>query len=194
MNEEKQKVTSTKKSSSYIPLIIVVVVVLLGGGFLLLNNSGDNSSFESSGSVTRSENDKVPEFSFPDYDGNIVSSTDYAGKPIVVNSWATWCPFCVDELPDFVTVQEEFGDAVTIISIDRAESSAQAKTYTDDLGVTDGLVFLLDADDKFYQAIGGFSMPETLFVDSDGNIVEHKRGPMKLPEIREKIQSLIDNN
>ncbi len=130
----------------------------------------------------------APDFSLQDYRGNTVTLTQFRGRPVVVNSWAAWCPFCREELKDFATVQKEFGDRVVIIAIDRAEPLQTAKKYTDELGVTDDLVFLLDPQDSFYQSIGGFSMPETIFVDEGGNIVFHKRGPMRIEEIRERIR------
>lgn len=135
--------------------------------------------------------DKAPDFHLRDYNGKTVSLADFAGKPIIINSWAAWCPFCRKELPDFATAQQEFGDKVVIIAIDRAESIGVAKGYTDGQGTTNKLLFLLDPSDSFYQSIGGFSMPETIFVDKDGNIVDHKRGPMDINEIRERAQKIL---
>lgn len=126
-----------------------------------------------------------------DYEGKAVRLTDFRGKPLVINSWAAWCPFCKKELVDFAAAQKEFGDAVLIIAIDRAETKDTAKKYTDELGVTDALLFLIDSSDSFYKSIGGFSMPETIFVDTDGNIKIHKRGPMDLDEIRNKINEIL---
>ena len=126
------------------------------------------------------------------YDGKTVRLSDFAGKPLVINSWAAWCPFCRKELVDFATVQKEFGDKVIIIAVDRSETREIAKKYTDELGVTSGMVFLLDPSDSFYQSIGGFSMPETIFVDKDGRIADHKRGPMDVQEMRERIQKILN--
>lgn len=133
----------------------------------------------------------APDFSLKDYNGQTVSLSDFRGKALVVNAWAAWCPFCVRELEDFATAQKEFGDKVVIVAIDRAESLEVAKKFTNDLGVSEDLIFLLDPADSFYQSIGGFSMPETIFVDRNGNIVHHKRGPMSLEEIRERIQKIL---
>lgn len=132
------------------------------------------------------------DFSLQDYAGKTVTLAQFRGTPAVVNSWAAWCPFCREELKDFAVVQKEFGDRVVIIAIDRAESLETAKKYSDELGVTNDLVFLLDPSDSFYQSIGGFSMPETIFVDADGFIRIHKRGPMPLEEIREKVHSILN--
>lgn len=134
---------------------------------------------------------KAPDFHLQDYNGKTINLSDFAGKSMVINSWAAWCPFCVKELTDFAVAQKEFGDKVVIIAIDRAESLAVAKGFTDEQGTTGKLILLLDPSDSFYQSIGGFSMPETIFVDKNGNIVEHKRGPMDVNEIRQKIQKLL---
>lgn len=133
----------------------------------------------------------APELSFQDYNGRQVKLSDFRGKAMVVNSWAAWCPFCREELKDFAKVQKEFGDKAAIIAIDRQEPLAVSKEYSDQLGVSNDLLFLLDPSDSFYQSIGGFSMPETIFVDKDGKTIFHKRGPMGVDEIRERVKNLI---
>jgi len=169
--------------------IIILVVILLGG--LSFRGGGEESDTDQLGNTQEERYDKVPDFAFEDYEGNIVTPADFPGKALVINSWAVWCPFCVDELPDFGELQEEFNDEIVVIAIDRAESLSKVKEFTDNLGVTDTMVFLLDSDDSFYQSIGGFSMPETLFVDAESNVRIHKRGPMKLPEMIDKVNSIL---
>ena len=129
--------------------------------------------------------------SFTHHNGDQITLNDFAGKALIVNSWATWCPFCVDELPDFVAAQEEFGDEIVIIVINRKESTNQSQKYVEDLGIDGELVYLLDPTDSFYKTIGGFAMPETLFINKKGETIIHKRGPMKIDEIREKIEKII---
>jgi len=133
----------------------------------------------------------VPDLALSDYDGNKVNISDLKGKVAVVNAWAVWCPFCKDELPDLARLQEEFPDDIIVVAIDRAEPLAKAKGFTDEIGVTDKMMFLLDPKDSFYASIGGFAMPETIFVDRKGIIQIHKRGPMEYEEMREKVHSLL---
>src|SRR3989338_1953615 len=166
--------------------IVIGILIVVGFGWLAISS---RNTPEESKRQTQSE--KATDFALQDYDGKTMRFTDFAGRPLVINSWAAWCPFCRKELGDFAATQKEFGDDMVIIAIDRAESRETAKKYTDELGVTNGLIFLLDPSDSFYQSIGGFSMPETIFVDKNGNIVERKRGPMKINEIRQKIQKLL---
>ncbi len=174
------------------PLILGIAVIAVVG-WLIVSNTGNHQNMSPGGnSATQTKpSDAAPDFSLQDYSGKTVRLADFAGIPLVINSWAAWCPFCRKELVDFAVAQKEFGDKVAIIAIDRAESRDIAKKYTDELGVTWDMVFLLDPSDSFYQSIGGFSMPETIFVDSKGNIVFHKRGPMDTEEIRAKIKELF---
>lgn len=176
-------------------IVIIVAIVIIGG--LIISRTGRNPASAPAGLSTAAPAgqdaaaEKAPDFSLKDYSGKTVSLADFAGKPVVINSWASWCPFCRQELPDLVKAQKEFGDKITIVAIDRQESLGVAKGYTDQQGTTNDLIFLLDSSDSFYQSIGGFSMPETIFVDKNGNIIDHKRGPMDVEEIRQKISKIL---
>lgn len=174
-------------------LIIILILIALGIIGFVITRSSNNQSADSSGESSQSQSlGKAPDFHLQDFNGKTVSLADFKGKPLIINSWAAWCPFCRKELPDFAAVQKELGDKVVIIAIDRAESVDTQKRYTNELGVTSDLIFLQDSGDTFYQSIGGFSMPETIFVDKDGNIRDHKRGPMDQVEISERIKKILN--
>ncbi|OHA00995.1 MAG: hypothetical protein A3C07_05205 [Candidatus Sungbacteria bacterium RIFCSPHIGHO2_02_FULL_47_11] len=164
--------------------IIAGIVVLIILGILAANRSNEND-------ITELQPRQAPEFRLKDYGGREVSSAEFKGKPLVINSWAAWCPFCVQELPDFAVLQEEFGDKIAVIAVDRAEPLATAKEFSDRRGVTGRIILLLDPEDSFYQSVGGFSMPETIFVDRDGFIRDHKRGPMDLIEMRRRVEKIL---
>lgn len=188
---------------AYLFTIVVVIAAAVITVWLVISNSnapeGAGSQAQSlpsrpaSPELERGEQagERAPDFALRDYDGKTVRLADFAGKSLVINIWAAWCPFCRKELVDFAAVQKEFGDKAVIIAIDRAESREVAKKYSDALGVTGDLIFLLDPSDSFYQSIGGFSMPETIFIDKNGAIVDHKRGPMDANEIRQKISNIL---
>jgi len=169
-------------------VIVIFIAAVFAVGFYINKPDPGRTALKPSNSLA-----KAPDFNLKNYNGNIVNLSDFSGQPIIINSWAVWCPFCIDELVDFATIQEEFKNQVTFIAIDRAESIKIAKKFTDELNISDKLVFLLDPKDSFYRSLGGFSMPETIFVDKDGFIRDHKRGPMPLEEIRQKVIKLIKN-
>ncbi len=145
-------------------------------------------------SATQGTGRQAPAFALEDYDGNTVSLSDFEVKHIIINSWAAWCPFCREELPDLATIQEEFEDEdLVVIAVDRQETRKTAKAYSDELGVTGRIVLLVDPTDSFYRSIAGFSMPETIFVEPDGEIQFHKRGVMKIDELRNRTETLLAN-
>lgn len=137
---------------------------------------------------------EVPDITLANYDGEPVSLQNRDADVLVINAWATWCPFCTDELPAFASLQEAFPDRVEVIAVNRQESRSTAKNFTDERNISNDLTFLLDSNDQFYNQIGGFSMPETIFVDKNGQIRIHKRGPMELDEMKEKVRQVLRAN
>lgn len=172
-------------------LFLIAVGVVLIGVSVFKSKDGAPRPSESGFNPNESTVKEIPSPTLKDYQGKEVNLTEFKGKPLVVNSWAVWCPFCVQELKDFAQVQEEFKDEVVIVAVDRAEPLKSAKEYTDEIGLTNKLIFLLDPSDSFYRAIGGFSMPETIFINSQGKVVDHKRGPMDQNEMRQRIQRML---
>lgn len=133
------------------------------------------------------------EVTYTDLNQNPVDIKEYAGRVLVINSWATWCPFCTQELKDFVALKNEFGDQIHVLAINRSEEPTTARVFVERAGGEQGLVYLLDPDDVFYRSVGGFSMPETVFYDREGNIAVHKRGFMDLSEMRKHTEKALNS-
>lgn len=178
------------QTKTTLSILVVTIVVVAGVWFGVQKNTGTQENNDNAPLRSASFAGQALDIALQDYAGNTIRLGDFDG-PLVINAWAVWCPFCVKELADFATVQKEFGDQVVIIAVDRAETRDATKDFTDGLGITQDMVFLLDPSDSFYRAIGGFSMPETLFVKADGTIHFHKRGPMPVEEIRKRTQEII---
>lgn len=188
--------------TTFIAAGVIIAAIILGAVFLLPRGGSPNPALPDAGtpqptpsdqttSSSSSDLDRLSKISLSDYDGDELTLGDFRGKPLVVNSWATWCPFCRQELPDFARLQEEFGDSIAVIAIDRQEPLTAAKGYTDEFGISEKMIFLLDPSDSFYRSIGGFSMPETIFIDSDGLIAFHKRGPLTLDEMKDAVRQYL---
>ncbi len=124
---------------------------------------------------------------FSGVEHNIVSNK----KISMINSWATWCTFCMRELPELATLQEEFEDDLLIVAVNRGEKLKKAKRKIEEKGLIGRLLFLVDPSNVFYKTIGGFTSPETVFTDSSGKILFHKRGPMSLQEMQEVVTNLL---
>ena len=137
--------------------------------------------------------DKGPAFLLEDLRGERVSSSAFAGRVRVINVWASWCPFCAKELADFDALQRELGERVVFLAINRAEPAVDARAFLEKtLGKDYALRVLLDPSDSFYKTIGGFAMPETLFLNADGETVLHKRGPLSREEARAIVGRILE--
>jgi thiol-disulfide isomerase/thioredoxin len=170
-----------------IGILIIGIAVLAGGAFLISQRGVPSLQDQSVAEEDMQVEDGIV---FEQYTEDVFEQ--YKGKPIIANSWATWCPFCINELPDFAAIKKEVKSDLVVLAINRKESFQQAKKFTDKLGVTEDFVYLLDPDDLFYKKkLGGLAMPETLFIDREGNIVFHKRGVMPIEEIRQRVQEII---
>ena len=128
----------------------------------------------------------APDFTVTDLDGNEVKLSDYNGKPIVINFWATWCTPCKSERPLFEKAYKENEDIqflmVNLTSKDKLSSvnEIMAKNgYTFDV--------LLDNSGEASEKYGIYSIPTTYFIDKNGNIVNHTVGVMEEEVLNEKL-------
>lgn len=128
-----------------------------------------------------------------DYEGTDVELSTFKRKVLLIHVWASWCPYCKEELQNLARLKSQYGDELEIVAINRAESLSEAQAFTDVLQIRDSIRILLDPEDSFYKEIGGYAMPETLFINDRGEILFHQRGPMTLPELNEKIKPMIES-
>lgn len=127
-------------------------------------------------------------------DNEVVHVADFKHKKIrIINSWATWCTFCIKELPHFIELQNQYPNDIAVIAINRQESADTQRSFFVQKNIHErALTFLSDPTDVFYTHIlGGFSMPETILVTQDDQILFHKRGPMTAEEMRERVEALL---
>jgi len=161
------------------------IVVALGGD----DSSGGDVSAEglepiaTVGDVTGRS---VPDLELDGFSGGTVALTDYDGRPMVVNFFASWCVPCVREMPDFEAVHQELGDRVAFVGIDVQDSLDDAQELVDDTGVTYDLA--LDPSGDLLSAIGGIQMPTTALVDADGVVIELVNGAMDADDLRGKLR------
>ncbi len=129
--------------------------------------------------------------SLVDYKGNTVHFDSFKQKPLVVFFWATWCPYCTAELTHLGMLKNQYGDKIEILAVNRGESRADAKAFTDALPLTQGIKFLLDPNDGLFKQLKGYAVPETIFVNSRGEEVLHQHGPLKPEEADSAIQKIL---
>lgn len=133
------------------------------------------------------EGDPFPAVVLIDVDDNEVDTADLLGEPLVVNLWYSTCPPCAKELPDFAEVDAETDD-VRFIGVNTLDSVEVMERFAGERGVEYDL--FRDEFAELADAIGATAMPITLFVTSNGTIVE-QTGPLVADELRDKIADLL---
>lgn len=118
---------------------------------------------------------KAPAFTLTSTDGTKVSLGDFAGKPVVINFWATYCPPCKAEMPLLAT---EVGaqSKVRLVLIDEGDGRDSARAFLDSLGIHQAA--LLDSDLSVGRAYGMSALPMTVFVRADGTIDRRQVGQL----------------
>jgi len=178
--------------SNFITLSVIVSIIAgLGFYAYLVTQKNTQVTLDTSAAGTALGSEQG-EFAYTDIEGNPIAISENLGKILVVNSWASWCPACANELPDLAKLGDEYAEKnVVVLAINRAEPKTTAAAYLTSINAVDGLQLVLDPNDKFYTSIDGFAMPETLFYDPKGNVIFHQRGAMTYQEIKAQVDSLI---
>lgn len=117
----------------------------------------------------------APGFELADLDGEMVRLSDYQGRPVILNFWATWCAPCRLEMPELQRAQAGYGDeGPVVLTINQKESAEQVGEFFDEVGLS--LPALLDAEGDVSVAYGAFFLPTTVIVDPDGIVSAIHRG------------------
>lgn len=132
----------------------------------------------------------APRATFALFDGGEATFADFEGKPLIVNFWASWCPACVAELPDFQAVHAEFGDEVTFLGMANADRREGASALAEDVGLTYTLAD--DPEGELFREFGLISMPSTIFIDANGRIQDVFGGQLNEPLLIERLEQLIE--
>ena len=165
-----------KKSVIWLGGAILAALLFVGAFFLyrhLSETYAPDTLAENPTDETGAETYKAPDFTVSDQEGNTVQLSDYFGKPIVLNFWASWCPPCKAELPAFHTVHEQLGDDVVFLMINATDGMRETKEKAKELIDEEGYTFPVyyDTELEASYVYGVSSLPATVFIDKDGNIV-----------------------
>lgn len=116
---------------------------------------------------------QAPELNLQDLDGNPVALSDYRGKYLVVNFWATWCEPCTREWPDLAILGERLDgrDDVVVLAISVDKQLADIPPYMTRMGLSDTVVTVLhDPSGVAHETFGSEKIPDTYFVNREGEI------------------------
>ena len=126
------------------------------------------------------------DFTLTDLDGNSVSLSDFRGKWVVVNYWATWCPPCLEEIPDLVDLYEENPDTIMVLGIDFEEVNEE---YLKEFVESHMISYpIMNTEPVPVTELGPvLGLPTSYIISPDGERVARQEGPVT----REAIEKYI---
>lgn len=137
-----------------------------------------------------SKGKEAPDFALKDLKGNRVKLSDFRGKAVLLNFWATWCGPCKVEMPWFVDFQKQYGpQGLEIVGVALDDSGLdEIQKFAKDMGVN---YTILQGQDDVGDAYGAVGLPTTFYIDRAGKIVDSASGLVGRGEIEDNIKKAL---
>lgn len=139
----------------------------------------------------QSDADMAPDFTIFDADGEEVHLSDYAGSPVILNFWATWCGPCRSELGEFDEAYKQYGDRIQFLMVDLTdgvqETQTGAQQFVEDNAYSFPVFF--DTNASAAQNYGIYAIPMTVAVKADGTVGQMQVGALS----GEVLQGMIED-
>ncbi|MCL1848116.1 MAG: TlpA family protein disulfide reductase [Clostridiales bacterium] len=146
-------------------------------------------------SQTPSAEDAIPAPDFQVYDaeGKPVKLHDFLGAPVVLNFWASWCPPCVAELPDFDTVWQSSQEEITFLMVNVTDGRRETQDTADAFLRENAYCFPVYYDHDLHasELYGVYAIPMTFFIDSQGYLVVYATGAIDADALARGIEMVM---
>ena len=163
------------------------------------NNTEGNSDTPTTAPEGSSETDEntpfmAPDFTVYDREGNTVRLSDFLGKPVVLNFWASWCGPCKSEMPDFEEIYKEYGNDIHFVMVNLTDGDREtmktATNFLDNSGYTFPVYYDKDTDAALtYQVYG---IPVTYFINAKGHLIAQGTSALDADTIKRGIGMILD--
>lgn len=132
----------------------------------------------------------APDFTLEDLSGEPVRLSDYRGRPVLVNFWASWCEPCKVEFPLFEAARQRYaGTGLEILGVVHNDSAEAAAAFVAEEGAE--WPTLLDPDDAVWDAYGGLGVPTTFFIDREGVVRAVSYGPPLSGSLDKQLDKIL---
>lgn len=153
-------------------------------------DGGEQENPDKEGESSRQE---AVDFTFRDAEGSEVKLSDFFGRPVVINFWATWCGYCKQEMPDFQEVYEEYGDRVNFIILNATGSQGETKekgaAYLEEQGYTFPAYYDEEGRGSYTYSI--YSLPTTILIDREGRVAAYNPGLVTKDALVPALEKLL---
>ena len=167
--------------------VIVALLALILLGALVV--TGCSTTSQGATSIGLNVGNLAPDFTLTDLDGNQVTLSDFRGKAVFINFWATWCPPCRAEMPEIEAVYQAYKDRdVVVIGVDLNESVNEVRQYVEEGGYS--WIFVIDTGlvSRNYRVT---AIPTSFFLDKEGIIRDVSIGAMSRVTMASKLAKAL---
>ena len=182
----------------FLPAIIIIAILFIGCGKSektnKLNRTG-NSSTTTNYQVAR-KGSKMPDFTAKTIDGTSFKISDYRGKVLIVDIWATWCPPCKKEIPGFINIVKKYPKSdisIVGISMDNRISKSQLQGFVEKSGMNYPVVLITENRLLMSVFADVRNIPTTYIIDADGIVRDRVVGMAPQSYFENRIQSILKN-
>ena len=171
------------------PIKVVIIIAAVAAAALVIFLTRRSDVFDTNGQVIIGFS--AADFTVYDENGIKHNLSDYAGSPIIVNIWATWCGPCRRELPHFEKFYKMYKDKVKFLMIDSEDKRNRdtVKNFIKDEGYTFPVFY--DWDNSAFGAYGTRYIPITIAINAAGEIVYNDTGGLSEKALRSVIESIL---
>jgi len=173
----------------FVGLFVAILAMLASGKYL--DRTRKHGPIKLVGDV---QGVRAPDFTLPSLDGRKVKLSDYRGKAVLLNFWATWCPPCKVEMPWFADLQKQYGqDGLVVLGVamDDSEPATIAKFATE-MGVNYPVLL---GTDKVSDDYGDVQyLPTTFYIGRDGTIVDKMTGLLDRKDIENAVRKTLSTS
>lgn len=165
-------------------LIYGIVAVCLLGLFFVANRRKTQTP------VASATGNAAPDFTVTSIDGKKLSLSDYKGKVVLLDFWATWCTPCRAEIPAFVEMQQKYGaQGFQVVGISMDDDAGPVKKFYEEFKMNYPVAV---GDDKLAQSFGGvLGLPVNFVIDRDGRIVKKFLGATDVTVIEKEVSDQL---
>lgn len=162
-------------------------------GSITSESSSENKSEDAS--AAEPELTLAPDFTVYDLEGNEVHLTDFFGKPIIVNFWASWCGPCKMEMPDFDAAYNTYKDDIVFLMVNMTDGSRETVEVASEFIADSGYTFPVYYDTQYSAAItySVASLPTSYFLNEKGELVAHAKGAIDADTLQRGIDMIYSN-